>query len=418
MAEEKGGKEMNVNMSYVDLIEKPKSEAPKKEGKTEEGIAGFKNLLKDKSQKKSTGSDNTKPEAKNNGEEAGVQYIGNNTANNKVVENDVPVQEQKLPEEFLQSIFSPVIFQGNKNSLELSGKINPAQLLKSLNPSEQSEKVEGPITVANEFENLISDESKKQTNEVLPKGPGLALMGKKSEHTEAIVPEKNQMVLEGPGAVKKETLTGPGFAEAIKESVGPAFSKNEKTETKEVKEEDGITLKAFENLHSRNPEPVHAIRGQEDKPITMPVNENNPEELEDRLSKQILSQIKTGKDSMELQLEPHNLGKILLKVSYENNQVHVSIVCSESKTLKLISQSATEIGNILEANVERPFQVVVDKSEVDYLNNHNQDQQDGRQEQQHQQQNQKQSDDGVDDFAQKLRLGMFGSYSGEFKEAE
>ncbi len=412
---------MNVNTSYVDLIDKPKSESSKKEGKTEEGIAGFKNLLKDKTQKKSTGSENPKTEAKNNGEEAGIQYIGNNASNNKVAEDNVPVQEQKLPEELTQNILSPGIFQGNKNSLELSGKINPAQLLKSLNPDKQTEETKGPGLVAKGFENLISDESKKQTNVILPKGPGLALMGKKSELTETITPEKSQMVLEGPGVVKKETLTGPGFAEAIKESVGPAFVKNEKTEpkeVKEVKEEDGITLKAFENLHSRNPEPVHAIHGQEEKAVTMPVNENNPEELEDRLSKQILSQIKTGKDSMELQLEPHNLGKILLKVSYENNQVHVSIVCSESKTLKLISQSATEIGNILEANVERPFQVVVDKADVDYLNNRNQDQQGGGQEQQRQQQNQKQSDDGGDDFAQKLRLGMFGSYSGEFKEAE
>ncbi|WP_313074960.1 flagellar hook-length control protein FliK [Lacrimispora sp.] len=412
---------MNVNTSYVDLIDKPKSESSKKEGKTEEGIAGFKNLLKDKTQKKSTGSENPKTEVKNNGEEAGIQYIGNNASNNKVAEDNVPVQEQKLPEEFTQSILSPGIFQGNKNSLELSGKINPTQLLKSLNPDKQTEETKGPGLVAKGFENLISDESKKQTNVILPKGPGLALMGKKSELTETITPEKSQMVLEGPGVVKKETLTGPGFAEAIKESVGPAFVKNEKTEpkeAKEVKEEDGITLKAFENLHSRNPEPVHAIHGQEEKTVTMPVNENNPEELEDRLSKQILSQIKTGKDSMELQLEPHNLGKILLKVSYENNQVHVSIVCSESKTLKLISQSATEIGNILEANVERPFQVVVDKADVDYLNNRNQDQQGGGQEQQRQQQNQKQSDDGGDDFAQKLRLGMFGSYSGEFKEAE
>ncbi|RKD33031.1 flagellar hook-length control protein FliK [Lacrimispora algidixylanolytica] len=412
---------MNVNTSYVDLIDKPKSESSKKEGKTEEGIAGFKNLLKDKTQKKSTGSENPKTEAKNNGEDAGVQYIGNNPSDNKVVENDVPVQEQKLPEEFLQSILSPGIFQGNKNSLELSGKINPTQLLKSLNPDKQTEEIKGPGVVAKGFENLILDESKKQTSVVLPKGPGLALMGKKPELTETNASEKSQVVLEGPGVVKKETLTGPGFAEAIKESVGPAFIKNEKTEAKEVKEvkeEDGITLKAFENLNSRNPEPVHAIHGQEEKTVTMPVNENNPEELEDRLSKQILSQIKTGKDSMELQLEPHNLGKILLKVSYENNQVHVSIVCSESKTLKLISQSATEIGNILEANVERPFQVVVDKADVDYLNNRNQDQQGGGQEQQRQQQNQKQSDDGGDDFAQKLRLGMFGSYSGEFKEAE
>lgn len=415
---------MNINMSYVDMIEKPKPEAQKKDGKTEDSISGFKNLLKDKTQKKNTGSENSKPEAKDNGEEAAMQYIGSNQPNNRAVENNALVQEQKLPEEYMQTMFSTGIFQGNKNSLELSGKVNPAQLLKSLNPNNESEETKGPGMMANGFENLISDEAQKQTDVVLPKGPGLQLMGKKSELKETITPDKNQEVLKDPDVVKKEALTGPGFAEAVKESVGPAFVKNEKAEAnegkdgKEVKEEDGITLKAFENLQSRNTQPVHAVHGQEEKTVTMPVNENDPEEMEARLSKQILSQMKTGKDSMELQLEPHNLGKILLKISNENNQVHVSIVCSESKTLKLISQSAAEIGNILESNMERPFQVVVDKSEADYLNNRNQDQQGGGQDQQHQQQNQKQSDDGVDDFAQKLRLGMFGSYNGEFKEAE
>lgn len=412
---------MNINTSYVDLIEKPKPEAQKRDGKTEDSISGFKNLLKDKTQKKSAGPEKSKPEAKDNGEEAAMQYIGSNPSNNKVVDNNAPVQEQKLPEEYLQTMFSTGIFQGNKNSLELSGKVNSAQLLKSLNPNNESEETKDPDIMANGFENLISDESQKQTDAVLPKGPGLHLMGKKSEPDEAIIPDKNQEVLKGPGVVKKETLTGPGFAEAVKENAGPAFVKNEKAEAnegKEVKEEDGITLKAFENLQSRNTQPIHAVQRQEEKAVTMPVNENDPEEMEARLSKQILSQIKTGKDNMELQLEPHNLGKILLKISNENNQVHVSIVCSESKTLKLISQSAAEIGNILESNMERPFQVVVDKSEADYLNNRNQDQQGGGQDQQHQQQNQKQSDDGIDDFAQKLRLGMFGSYSGEFKEAE
>lgn len=409
---------MNVNTSYVDLIDKPKPEAQKKDGKMEDGILGFKNLLKDKSQKKSTGSENLNPEAKNNGEEAGVQYIGNNFSNNKIIENDVSVEEQKLPEEFLQSITLTGIFQGNKSALEFSGSINPIQFSKLLNPNNQSEEAEGPGIISSEFDNLVSEETQKLLDADLPKGPSLQLMGEKSEVAKTGTPENSQVVMKEPGISKKEVLTGPDFAEAVKETVGPVLSKNEKSEAKEVNEEEGMSLKAFESLHSRNREPIHVIHGQEEKTVTMPVNENNPEDMEARLSKQILSQIQTGKDSMELQLEPHNLGKILLKVSYESNQVQVSIVCSESKTLKLISQSATEIGSILEANVERPFQVVVDKSEADYLNNRNQEQQGNEQEQQHQQQKQKQSSDNGDDFAQKLRLGIFGSYSEEFKEAD
>ena len=94
----------------------------------------------------------------------------------------------------------------------------------------------------------------------------------------------------------------------------------------------------------------------------------------------------------------------------------MSIVCSESKTLKLLSHSAAEIGSILEANVERPFQVVVEKQEADYLQNQQQQKQDGGQEQQHQQQ-QKQADDNAEDFIQKLRLGFFGTDSMGYSEA-
>ena len=114
-----------------------------------------------------------------------------------------------------------------------------------------------------------------------------------------------------------------------------------------------------------------------------------------------------------MQLEPHNLGKILIKVAYEKDQVSVSVVCTESKTLKMLSQSAGELGSILENNLERPIHVIVDKQQADYLNNNQEHQGNGREQQEHRQ---NQSDDFGDDFIQKLRLGISDLDSDEMSE--
>lgn len=149
-------------------------------------------------------------------------------------------------------------------------------------------------------------------------------------------------------------------------------------------------------------QPVNRVHPGEEQTAYTTVKAENQEDLEAKLSEQLLRQIQAGRKELEVQLEPVNLGKIRIKVSYEDNQVSVSVLCTESKTLKALSQSAGDLGSILESNLERPVQILVDKQESDYLNNQQQ-QQEGRQQQQ-----QQQSRDGEDnsDFLQKLRLGI------------
>ncbi|EPR35196.1 Flagellar hook-length control protein-like protein [Enterobacter ludwigii] len=142
----------------------------------------------------------------------------------------------------------------------------------------------------------------------------------------------------------------------------------------------------------------------------MSVSADHSKELEAKLSEQILKQIRDGNGELDIQLEPHNLGKIRIRISYEDNQISVSLLCTESRTLKLLSQSAGDLGSILESNLERPFQVLVDKQEPDYLNQ--QQEQGGRQgQQEHHQESQR--EENREDFIQKLRLGIFESESTE-----
>lgn len=88
-------------------------------------------------------------------------------------------------------------------------------------------------------------------------------------------------------------------------------------------------------------------------------------EIPQKLMEKLL--IKTGieENEFEIQVNPENLGKITVKVQYEDGISTVSIICSERKTMELISQSANEIGNAMEQNLGKPTEVYVEKKDSD-----------------------------------------------------
>lgn len=408
---------MDIKTSYMDLIDRQMSGTQKKEGKTEEGISGFKNLLKDKNQKKHTGSEDQGTEAQTAAAETVMPYINGKAQDAQSEETVFTISGQGLFQAQTETAASAGAVQANNDSANLLGTISPLQLLKSLNMKNQTDGEEDTIAGSNGFADLLTEKSDKTSSLSLLHGLDLQQTGNQADMAEALNQPKTEDQFMKTTALSDESLTDAVIAETGKDAEALAAVKNGKLSEKEGSDkEDKVSENAFGSIQEKNYDPAPVIRTEEDKAVTVTVNESNPEELDAKLSEQILSQIRTGKNSLELQLEPHNLGKILLKVSYEENQVNVSIVCSESKTLKLLSHSAAEIGSILEANVERPFQVVVEKQEADYLQNQQQQKQDGGQEQQHQQQ-QKQADDNAEDFIQKLRLGFFGTDSMGYSEA-
>lgn len=409
---------MDIKTSYVDLVDRQMSGTQKKEGKTEEGISGFKNLLKDKNQKKHTGSEDQGAEAQAAAAETVMPYINGNVQDAQKEETVFAVHGQGLFQVQEETSASVGAVPVNNDSGNLLGTISPIQLLKSLNMKNQTDGEEDTIAGSNGFADLLTEKSDKTSGLSLLRGLDLNQAGNQGDMTDALNQPKTEDQSVKTTALSEESLTDAVMAETDKAAEVLAAVKNGKLFEKEGSDkEDKVSENTFGIVQEKNYEPAPVIRAEGDKAVTVTVNESNPEELDAKLSEQILSQIRTGKNDLELQLEPHNLGKILLKVSYEENQVNVSIVCSESKTLKLLSHSAAEIGSILEANVERPFQVVVEKQEADYLQNQQQKRQDGGQEQ-HQQHQQKQTDDSnPEDFIQKLRLGIFGADSMRYSEA-
>lgn len=159
-------------------------------------------------------------------------------------------------------------------------------------------------------------------------------------------------------------------------------------------------------------QPVQTETVQETAPretVRMPVPQ--PEALPEKLTDQLLTKMADGVKEFEIQIEPENLGKIAVKISYENGQANISIICSERKALDVLGQNVREICNVVERNFGGSTTIILDKPDNDYLNQTRDENGQGRQNQEQEQpkeRKQQQSEDDAEQFLQKLRLGLVG----------
>ncbi len=153
--------------------------------------------------------------------------------------------------------------------------------------------------------------------------------------------------------------------------------------------------------------PVRNIQEEIPQEVTK-VHVAQPEELPDKLTDQILGKMQEGVDSFEIEIEPANLGKIAVKIQYQDGQATVSIFCTEKRALEVLGDRAREIGVIIDRNLGGETKIIVEKQEPDYLNRNNDENQQGKQDEREQQKesHQKQDSDDSEQFLQKLRLGL------------
>lgn len=150
--------------------------------------------------------------------------------------------------------------------------------------------------------------------------------------------------------------------------------------------------------------------GQEVKPQEIvTVHVAQPEELPEKLTDQILTRMTEGVNSFEIEIEPENLGKIAVKILYEDGQATVSILCTEKKALDVLGNHAREIGGIIDRNMGGETKIYVEKQEPDYLNQNRDENQQGKQGEQEQQKEgnkKQQNSEDSEQFLQRLRLGL------------
>lgn len=291
-----------------------------------------------------------------------------------------------------------VLVQGNQNMTDQAGIMAGAEITAGTEPNETagtlhtetSQKEQG--LAAKDFGKSFATETHAGVAELEQKdshaAEGVLQEGKKAEHSGN--QERSHTDLISEGSVQKK----------------PAV-RNEEME--------GTAAGQQENLEAGQPAvslPVKAESGNgsvESAKQPVQIHVRQPEEIPQKLTEELLVRTSQGRKEFEIQIMPEHLGKIAVKVLYENGQTTVSILCAEKATHDMVAKNAREIGTVMEQNLGAPTTVVVEKQEADYLEQHtNENAHAGRDSEQERQREQQQKQKAADSeqFLQKLRLGL------------
>jgi flagellar hook-length control protein FliK len=384
-------------------------DAGKKEEKAADEISGFKTMLKSKSQKKTR--ENSESIKDENNQNEGLAGYGTNVnvpafldagsqaaaffMSGKVPEQEIPGNQEMQP-----------VFPQNVESVQMqvSAPVEPGNSFCLQSPADQGKEV----TVG-----FMGSKRTAEDGIFIEKNSGMPeqhmgfsarkelvsseFFGQKEiqagEHVINVDSMEKKSVTAAQDADGKPAIVVSGYGKPEKKA--GAVQKNHKNP-----EEDQLLLQ--QNVSK----PVYrfSVQPEKNQISEIVLNGENQEVLEEKLSGLILKSAEENKADLDIQLEPRNLGKIRIKISCVDHQVSVSVLCSESRTLKLLSKSAGELGAVLESSLDRPVQIVVDQQGEDYLN-----QQKGQNEgnQQHKSGQENRKEKSREDFIQKLRLGIF-----------
>ncbi|MGL6219684.1 MAG: flagellar hook-length control protein FliK [Lacrimispora sphenoides] len=409
-----------VKNSSVDLLSRQLTSSRKKGEKAADGLSEFKAMLKSGNQKKDGKSQESgepsddKLSAAEVSSETAALVAAAGMAGVQEPEEKFQMAGQKPTDQIMETIGAA---EETVLVPEENGKIQTMDSFRALDRfrfHQLAENSMGTEGLADENLETLTNGSKEMPESHFPEAI-MQKTGEKNPAIQDIAGENPEAAVSSKG--KKDNLP---LQPLMKEAEIVSDSAEEKPTVNLIRsgsqekpspgEEDQDKIQ--KNLPEKSIEPVRFWNSSIEKPgeVHMSVRADHSKELEAKLSEQILKQIREGNGELDIQLEPHNLGKIRIRISYEDNQISVSLLCTESRTLKLLSQSAGDLGSILESNLERPFQVLVDKQEPDYLN---QQQEQGSRQEQREQHQESQREENSGDFIQKLRLGIFESESTE-----
>ncbi len=139
---------------------------------------------------------------------------------------------------------------------------------------------------------------------------------------------------------------------------------------------------------------------------TAHIQAESPQELLSQLMDQLKAKVSMANQEFEIQIHPESLGKLAIKVACTLERVSISIVCTNERTMELLSAGAKNIAQIMEENLGAPTTVVVDHGEDNYLEQYNNQENSQRQQQEERQQKQQAHEENHPDFLQQLRLGL------------
>lgn len=132
--------------------------------------------------------------------------------------------------------------------------------------------------------------------------------------------------------------------------------------------------------------------------------------LADQMTDKILYKMNEGKQEFDLQLNPKELGKLNIKLTFENGNAQVLITCSNSKAQNMMASLTENIRGILEANTGMTSTIHLQQEDMlqGQYNQESNNQEGNTKQQSSQQENKNQSSEDLS-FMDKLRLGLIDS---------
>ena len=223
----------------------------------------------------------------------------------------------------------------------------------------------------------------------------------KAEDTEKV----NGPVRNVCGEQKAEEKPETGKQTAQEEFAGQGSRKAEETLNHAAEGENGqVQAAGAESFRVFGQQNQNSLFGQKAETVSM---KTSPETIPQDLGKMLGAKMAEGARTLTLELEPANLGKLTIHLSYEGDRAAVSIMATNPKTLELLNQKASEIAAILEEKTGQETVIFTQKPETNQENyDRNPDGKREREEQEEKHQQNKEEHQSFDSFAQQLRLGL------------
>lgn len=409
-------------MKKIETLQILQSNAPKATNKSSRKRSSddnfdFKNALDSKVKEQDYGNQNNSKkdiQSKDN-----TQISEENVSKKPEDENLNSVEAEAKEEVKPESILNQAVFSANILDLELRPKVRSVELEKGSEPissistiqglNQDSTKQEITDVDTSKIASLNAENTNKNVNDsrVLKSNSELDMANDVSSKENQ---NKDFGKMKSEDLADKVKVLGENEDKGIKN-----IEKNDKSDQfsfdKNDESGDDISIEMLNSTKSEKTEQVETIKikvgdGQE----------VSSENLIKEISKNVI--IKAEKSNeYELQLDPENLGKIKVKLLFEDGKLTVSMLCNNSKTASLLSEGISSLGQAIQQNTKS--EVTVNVREENYLNN-NQNQQKGQNSSNQQNQNQQNHREDAE-FADQVKLGLWEienlkrQFSSEFK---
>lgn len=131
------------------------------------------------------------------------------------------------------------------------------------------------------------------------------------------------------------------------------------------------------------------------------------EDFDAQAAKTIAQALEKGSQKVELKLSPANLGNVTVELTRTaEGVIHVVLTAEREQAMKLLTDHAGQLGNLLQSNTGADVRVEVPQNQQG--RQAWQEGQNSQQQGQHQQQHQQNGQQEQDSFLQQLRLGLIG----------